>query len=247
MRAVLLAVLVLAPVLAGAYHYGPGQVRLELDEAQRLLSAAQREMLREDYAAAVERFTDALAELPAERQPEAARIRIERAKAMLQAQQLPKAYDDLTLLVDELQGQSNSDPALLADARESLANAKYYLTWLMRLEGEPRPAWEPEIEAARQSYRLLAEQAETGGSKQTALRHRQDLEATIRLARMDLAQLQALPLPSQCKGCCSGQCQCKGGKGKKPGQGQGKSQKKPEGDQPARGASSGPPPDDGGN
>jgi hypothetical protein len=246
MRAVLLAVLLLTPVLAGAYHYGPGQERLELDEAQRQLSAARQKMQREQYVAAVDRFTDALAKLPPERQAEAARIRIERAKAMLNAQQLPEAYDDLTLLVDELQEQPESDPALLADARESLANAKYYLTWLMRLEGEPRPAWEPEIEAARQSYRLLAEQAEAGGQRQQALRHREDLEATIRLARMDLAQLQSLPLPSQCKGCCSGECACKG-KGKKPGQGKGKTQKKPEGDKPARGASSGPPPDDGGN
>lgn len=246
MRAVLLAVLILTPVLAGAYHYGPGQQRMDLDQAQRLLSVAQEEIGREDYAAAVERFTDALAELPSERQSEAARIRIERAKAMLRSQQLPAAYDDLTLLVDDLQTQPDADPKLLTDARESLANAKYYLTWLMRLEGEPRAAWEPEIEAARQSYRLLAEQADADNNKLAGLRHRESLEATIRLARMDLADLQALPLPSQCKGCCSGDCQCKG-KGKKPGKGRGKSQKKKQGDEFARGASSGPPPDDGGN
>ena len=246
MRAILIAVLILTPVLAGAYHYGPGRERLDLDQTQRLLSAAQREIGREDYAAAGELSTDALAELPAERQAESARIRIERAKAMLSSQQLPAAYDDLTLLLEDLQAQDNPDPRLIADTRESLANAKYYLTWLMRLEGEPRPAWEPEIEAARQTYRLLAEQAEANDNKRDSLRHREDLEATIRLARMDLADLQKLPLPSQCKGCCSGNCQCKG-KGQKRGQGRKKSQAKPEGDKAARGASSGPPPDDGGN
>ena len=49
---------------------------------------------------------------------------------------------------------------LLADARGALANAQYYTTWLMRLEGLPREEWQPEIEASRQNYKLLAERAE---------------------------------------------------------------------------------------
>jgi hypothetical protein len=116
----------------------------------------------------------------------------------------------------------------------------------MRLEGEPRTAWEPEIEASRQHYRLLSEEARAANDSEALERHQADLEAAIRLARMDLSELQALPLPSQCKGCCSGECQCKGGKsGNKKGNGT--SQKKPDGDEFARGASSGPPLDDGGN
>lgn len=246
MRGFLLAIWVLVPVVAGAFHYGPGQERLQLDDVQANLSAGRRHVEKGDHARAVEYFGEALSKLPAERAAEARRIRVERAKAMLLAQQLPEAYDELTLLLPELQDDPAADPRLLADARESLANAKYYLTWLMRLEGEQRTEWEPEIEAARQTYRLLAEQAEAAGDKTALNRHQEDLEATIRLARMDLSELQALPLPSQCKGCCSGDCNCKG-KGKKPGKGQGKSMKKPEGDEFARGASSGPPPDDGGN
>jgi hypothetical protein len=241
MRGMLLAIWVLIPVFAGAYHYGPGQEKLKLDEAQTSLSSARRMVDKGEHAKAVALFTQALADLPSERVAETRRIQVERTKAMLLSQQLPAAYDELTLLIPELQADASTDPKLLADARETLANAKYYLTWLMRLEGESREAWEPEIEAARQSYRLLTEQAPDDTAKE---RHQKDLEATIRLARMDLSELQALPLPSQCKGCCSGQCQCKGkGKGKK----QGISQKKEHSDEFARGASSGPPPDDGGH
>lgn len=246
MRGFKLAVWLLVPVLAGAYHYGPGQDRMKLDAVQSDLAAARTHVAAGEYDPAVERFTAALAQLPAERQNEANRIRVERAKAMLQAQRLPEAYDDLTLLLPELQEDPETDPALLADARESLANSKYYLTWLMRLEGEPRTEWEPEIEASRQTYRLLAEQASTDGDDASARRHEEDLEAAIRLARMDLSDLQALPIPSQCKGCCSGQCQCKK-KGNRPGNGERQSEKKPDSDQFARGASSGPPPDGGGN
>jgi tetratricopeptide (TPR) repeat protein len=246
MRGFLLALWVLVPVVAGAFHDGPGQERLQLDDVQAYQSAGKRHAIRGDHAGAVSYFDEALARLPAGHEAEARRIRVERAKSMLLAQRLPEAYDDLTLLLPELQDDPTTDPMLLADARESLANAKYYLTWLMRLEGEQRTEWEPEIEAARQTYRLLAEQAESSNDAAALKRHQEDLEATIRLARMDLSELQALPLPGQCKGCCSGNCNCKG-EGKKPGKGQGKTQQKKEGDQFARGASSGPPPDDGGN
>lgn len=247
MRGVLIAVWVLVPVLASAYHYGPGQQQMQLDDVQMLLSAARAHVTQGQHAQGVDAFTAVLEKLPSEREAETRRVRVERAKAMLLSQQLPKAFDELTLLVPELQKDPKTDPALLADARQSLANAQYYLTWLMRLEGDPRSEWEPEIEGARQSYRLLAEQAQARGHQTAAKSHQEDLEASIRLARMDLSELQALPLPSQCKSCCSGQCQCKGGKGKGKSKGPGKTPEKKQGDEQARGASSGPPPDDGGN
>ena len=113
------------------------------------------------------------------------------------AKQLPVAHQDLAGLVDELKDDARADPKLLAEARSALANAQYYMTWLMRLEGLPREAWEPEIEAARQTYRLLAEQAASAGDEKAASRNRDDLESAIRLARLDLGELQGLPLPSQ--------------------------------------------------
>ena len=67
----------------------------------------------------------------------------------------------------------------------------------MRLEGLTKEAWEPEIEAARQTYRLLAEQSESAGDTNAAKKNREDLESAVRLARMDLTELQGLPLPSQ--------------------------------------------------
>ncbi|MBX3441433.1 MAG: hypothetical protein KF774_03430 [Planctomyces sp.] len=242
MRGMLLAIWVLVPVFAGAYHYGPGQERLKLDAAQGALSSARAAVAAGQHAQAVKLFSRALEELPPERVQAARRIQVERAKSQLLAKQLPAAFDELALLVPELQADASTDPALLAEARETLANARYYLTWLMRLEGEPRSEWEPEIEASRQTFRLLAEEATDPAVRE---RHQKDLESAIRLARMDLSELQALPLPSQCKGCCSGECQCKGGKGK--GKKPGISQNKPRSDEFARGASSGPPPDDGGH
>lgn len=244
MRGLLLSLWILAPVLAGAYHYGPGQEQLRLDQSAAQLAAARADVQAGQHASAVRAYSAALAQLPPGREREAQAIRAERAKSQLLSQQLPAAYDDLTLLLEELEESPASDPQLLADVRNSLANAKYYLTWLMRLEGKPREAWEPEIEAARQTYRLLAEQAAEQGAAASQQRHELDLEAAIRLARMDLSELQALPLPCQCQCCGSGECQCKG-KGKRKGAG--KSMKQSDSDEFGRGASSGPPPDEGGN
>ena len=142
------------------------------------------------------------------------------AKTQMQSKKLPEARAALEGLVDELESSKTADANLVKDARQSLANAQYYMTWLMRLEGLPAEEWEPEIEASRQNYRLLAESADEGEQ----LNFQQDLESAIRLARLDLSDLQALKIPSQCKGCCSGQCDKPGKKkskkqGKKKGAG----------------------------
>ena len=79
----------------------------------------------------------------------------------------------------------------------TLANSEYYMTWLMRLEGLGRDAWEPRIEAARQTFKLLAVEAEEQGDEKLLKKSKEDLEAAIRLARIDLTELQGLPLPSQ--------------------------------------------------
>ena len=85
--------------------------------------------------------------------------------------------------------------------QEKLADAKYYMTWRMRLEGLPQEEWEPEIESARQHFRLLAEKGSASNE-----RYQEKLESSIRLARMDLTELQGQPLPGCCNGCCSGKC-----------------------------------------
>jgi hypothetical protein len=198
MRILLLTGWMLLGVAAAVAHYfGPGVDRVKLDAVAKHIRAAEEYAAAGDYALAVDKYNDALKGLPEGRATETRQIRLERAKAQMLAKQLPEAHNDLTQLVDELAADPNADAKLLADARSTLANSQYYMTWLMRLEGLGRDAWEPEVESARQTYKLLAEQAEQRGDTTTARKYREDLEASVRLARMELAELQGLPLPSQ--------------------------------------------------
>ena len=197
MRTLLLFGWLLVPVGFGIWHYGPGQDHVARDDASRLLAQADALAKAEDWSAAVEKYDEALKLLPGDMIAEQRRVRLEKAKAQMLANGLPEAHADLKVLVEEMQGDLKADPALLADARSTQAQAHYYMTWLMRLEGLTRDIWEPEIEAARQNYRLLAEEAEKKGDEAGAKKHREDLESAVRLARMELSELQGLPLPSQ--------------------------------------------------
>ena len=197
MRIALLVCWLIIPVAAGAYHFGPGQQRLLIDDAQTLIEQAQQDAANERWAAAETKYEQALELLPADRVQQQRRVRIERAKAQMMVKKLPLAHQDMKALVDEMQEDENADPGLLNESRRVLANSQYYITWLMRLEGLPRDIWDPEIEAARQNYRLLAEETRGSGDDEKAKGHQEDLESAIRLARMDLSDLQGLPLPSQ--------------------------------------------------
>jgi hypothetical protein len=241
MRTLMVLGWLIVPVVFGAYHYGPGQEQLRLDDVARVLAEADRLAAGEEWQASASKYEQALALLPEGRVAEARRIRLERAKVQMFANQLPEANVALKELVDQLQDDKAADPRVRDEARAALANSQYYMTWLMRLEGLGREEWEPEIESARQTYRLLAEQGEARGERDSARKHREDLESVIRLARMDLGELQGLDIPKQCSCCKSGQC-------KKPGKAKGKSRGKgTEEKKDARGASSGPPPDDSGS
>lgn len=195
--------LLVGSAAAVAHFFGPGVDGRKLDLAATHVRAAEAAVAAEDYAAAVEEYAAALKDLPEGRTAESRRIRLERAKAQMLARQLPEAHGDLRTLVDEISADAGADAKLLADARSTLANAQYYTTWLMRLEGLGRDEWEPEIEASRQTYRLLAEDADRRGDAAAAAKHREDLESAVRLARMELSELQGLNLPKQCNGCCS--------------------------------------------
>lgn len=210
MRKLFLFLWLLLPVGAAAYHYGPGQEHLRADHAAaaaacardaaelaREVAAAQGDdAARAHWAQAEEAFTEALEALPGALVDEGRRLRLERAVAMMQVSKLPDARRDLLALVDELEADPQADAELLADARSTLGNAQYYTTWLLRLEGEPRDVWEPEIEAARQNYKLVAVRAEAAGDGERARVEGENLAAALKLARMDLTELQGLPLPS---------------------------------------------------
>lgn len=197
MQKLVLLVWLMLPALVGFYHFGPGQERALLDTLNNTLAQADRAAADKAWGAAEAQYGLALALLPAERIGESRRIRLELAKVQMQNRKLPIAHESLKSLVDELRDDAPGDEPLLAESRAALANSQYYMTWLMRLEGQPKERWEPEIEASRQTFRLLAGQAEASGDETLAKKNREDLESAIQLARMDLSDLQGLPLPSQ--------------------------------------------------
>jgi hypothetical protein len=231
MRPFLLVVWCLVPIGAVGWHYGPGQDFMHMDDADGALRSAQQSVAAGQWTDAIDAYDDALKSIPPGRVNDIRRVRLERAKALLNGQRLPDAHRELIALADELQDVgAPQNSKLFADTRSALASAQYYTTWLMRLEGEPTEIWEKEIESSRQTYKLLLDQAKNGGDTAAAKTHQEDLEAAIRLERMDLADLQALKLPSQCRGCCEGCCN---GRGKCKGKGRGPASRS---DQDSRGA-----------
>ncbi|MGL6077084.1 MAG: hypothetical protein ACRC8S_23260 [Fimbriiglobus sp.] len=232
LRLCLLTVWLLAALGVGVYHLSAGEQKMKLDAANQLLIQADAAGKSGDYAEAITLYDQALAAIPAERKDDSRKIRVEKAKAQMLANKLPEAHADLKVLVDELTADKTADAKVLSEARSTLANAQYYTTWLMRLEGLGEEEWLPEIDAARQNYKLLAEQ----GTPEAQAIATEDLEAAIRLARMSLNDLQAMPLPKQCKGCCS----CKSNR---PSKKQGPKKEK----QDVRSAGGSPPIEDGGH
>lgn len=197
MRVLLLVGWLLIPIAVGLWHYGPGQERMQIDAAAEILAHADQCVAAQEWAKAVSLYDEALSRLPGDKVAEQRRIRLEKCKAQMLAHQLPDAHAELRTLVQELQTDRATPPEFLEDARATQAQSQYYMTWLMRLEGQPREVWEPEIEAARQTYRLLEEQAEARSDAPATRKNQEDLESAIRLARLDLSELQGLPIPSQ--------------------------------------------------
>jgi hypothetical protein len=195
----------LLPILALAFHYGPGQRRLAQDQVAARIAAAQAAEKEGDWKAAVAAYTDALSLLPAGQTAARNKLQLAHANARMFSGDLPEAILELeSLLTDMLKG--NSSAGAVREVRGTLASAQYYAGWLMRLEGAAAAEWTLQTEQARQNFRLLAEQ--TRKDPALSLDYEKNLEATIRLERMDLSELQGLPLPKQCQGCknCSQKC-----------------------------------------
>ena len=204
-KKLLITVWLLIPVLVLAFHYGPGQRRLAQDQVAAKIAAAQTAEKEEDWRAAVTAYADALSLLPAGNSMARNQLQLAHANARMYAGELPEAILELEgLLSDMLKGRSSASS--VREVRGTLASAQYYAGWLMRLEGATAVEWTAETEQARQNFRLLAE--ETHKEPSLRLDYEKNLEATIRLERMDLSELQGLPLPKQCQGCknCSQKC-----------------------------------------
>jgi len=206
MRKKLLVTLwLLVPVFVLAFHYGPGQRSLVRERVGEKLKAALQAENAEDWSGAVAAYNEALSLLPAEQKELRFKVQRAHANARMYSGQLPEAITELEgLLADML--RLNASPEQSREVRATLGAAEYYAGWLMRLEGATPEEWLAETEQARQNFRLLAEQ--TQRSPAQSLEYKKNLEATIRLERMDLSELQALPLPKQCQGCknCSQKC-----------------------------------------
>jgi len=197
MRILLIVAWLFAGLGGVIFHFGPGQEQLEIDRINRMIKDARKQVQSESWNDAVDKYDEVLAALPGEKVAESRGIVLEKAKAQMMAAQLPKAREALEGLLSVARADDVSDPKFVADVQSTLANSQYYMTWLMRLEGQPEEAWKPEIEAARQHYTQLTQTAKEIGDEDLLKRSSEDLESSIRLARMDLGDLQALPLPSQ--------------------------------------------------
>ncbi len=112
MRASLIALWLLLPILVGAYHFGPGQQRLQLDAAAATLNQANQAVNEQRWSEAFQHYSAALAQLPKNRADQAFRIRLEMAKAQMMAQQLPEARLALDELLLELETQHDAIPGI---------------------------------------------------------------------------------------------------------------------------------------
>jgi hypothetical protein len=213
-KRILLYLWLLTPIVLLAYHYGPGQADLNRDFASEKIALAAQFEQSEDWAGALEAYRDALAKMPATDLATRWQLRLAQAKARMHIGELPEAISDMDGLLTEIEKESSAPRPQVEAVRANLATAQYYAGWLMRLEGASVDEWTTPVEEARQHFRLLAEE-KLGSDPAVAKEHQENLEATIRLARMDLSELQGLPLPKMCQGCknvsqkCRGQCQSK--------------------------------------
>ena len=229
-RTGLLMAIIALPIVALAFHFGPGQRLEQRERAGELLRLARDAVQREEWPTALERYREAEAALPVGDSTTRWTIRRLAADARFWGGDLPGAMADLEALLEDVLRGGSADVKQAREVRHDLASANYYAAWLMRLEGTPTEEWTLAADEARQHFRLLAE---TGVRQDVpeAEAHQKDLEAAVRLARMDLSELQAQPLPRKCGGCknvgqrCRAQrlAKCKGkGKGKGKGEGTGK-------------------------
>ena len=223
----------LAPVALLAYHYGPGQAGLAREEAKASIRAALDFEAKKQWRQAIDAYNAALAALPDTETAKRQQLQLARANARIYVGELPEAMLAMEHLLDET--AKGSDSELESKVRSSLASAQYYTGWLMRLELAEKEEWKEPLEKARQNFRLLAEQTAKTDAKASE-DHQKNLEAVVRLARMDLSEVQALPLPKKCEGNKNVCSKCRGQKkSNKP-----KDMKKKE---DARGASVGKRPD----
>ncbi len=197
MRSLLIVAWLFLGLGLAIFHFGPGQHQVEIDRIAAVLNTARSSVDAGQYADAVNGFDEVLTSMPPEKVTESRAINLEKAKAQMMAAQLPESRQLLERLLAEVTADETVDVRFESEVRAALASSQYYTTWLMRLEGLPEEQWKPEIEAARQQYTQLTKIADQVNDADLQTRSHEDLESAIRLARMDISELQGLPLPNQ--------------------------------------------------
>lgn len=212
------------PVGLLALHFGPGQYYLAGDVAGGHARRAELAATEGRWEEAAVAYAEALADLPPENHEARHKLAVAQAKIQIKGGQMIAGQENLEALLEELEPGTERDGELARAVRHELATASYYAAWLMRLEGASPEEWKPETERARRQFRLLAERSEKNDVEADVFKR--NLEAAIRLERMDLSELLAKPLPKDCPKCknlsqrkrkqCQSRCkeQAKG-KGKK--------------------------------
>jgi hypothetical protein len=195
-RLVAVSVLLAGGLVVGACLAGPWAWMFDEDRAAAARDTAVAALAAGDPVRAQESIQVALAALQAARGDAASLVGDPAAidLARVQARAAIAAADLVggAAALGELLRLDGDNRAL----RHEAASALFHLAWGMRLEGAARDEWMPVAEEARQHFRLLAETAPAGDAGAAS-----NLEATLRLQRMDLSELQGLPLPKDCKGC----------------------------------------------
>lgn len=231
---------VLTPVVVLAWHFGPGQQAWQRDKAASHLADARAAGQGGDWQLAVASLKLAEEALPGDDAMQRHLVAFARAKSRIAAGEILEGMQDLRDLLAVIETDGSPASANLATSvRHELGMTGYYAAWIMRLEGATVDEWKPEVEAARQQFRMLAEQAEDAvqqgdaSKAEQAEQFKKNLEAAIRLEQMDLSVLLGLPLPKNCPKCNGSlsqqkrkqrMSQCKGGD--KPGEGEQDSRKK---------------------
>lgn len=200
MRKIPVLLWILVPVAVVALHFGPGQRFDARDRAGEMLMGARSAAADEKWDDAVGLFGKAHEILSQESPTIRHRVALERARAMIHKGELPEGMGELSTILDEMTSTGEPEVDLVREVRSELASASYYAGWLLRLEGADTEEWMRETEVARRQFRLLAEQPDKDDPAGRDV-FRKNLEATVRLQRMDLSELQGLPLPKKCKNC----------------------------------------------
>ena len=99
MRIILVTLWLLIPLGFAAFHFGPGQDHVKLDDTESLLSEARTAVADENWSNVIESYQQALSKLPKEEKETSIRIQLEIAKAKMQNSRLPEAREDLAELV----------------------------------------------------------------------------------------------------------------------------------------------------